>query len=179
MTVVLGVDPGSRITGYGLIRVSGNRHSLLDCGAIRCDKGSLSERLARIHAELERVVTAFAPAQAAIEKVFVHRSAESAMRLGHARGVAMLVLAQAGLAVAEYGAPTVKQAVTGTGRADKQQVQHMVRALLGVREPLQADAADALAIAICHANSQRQPVVTARAERRRRGSSRLRELPEQ
>lgn len=178
MAVVLGIDPGSRVTGYGIIQVAGNRQSLLGCGAIRCGQGELAERLATIHRSLSAVIEEFAPSQAAIEKVFVHRSAESAMRLGHARGVAMLVLAQAGLAVAEYGAPTVKQAVTGTGRADKQQVQHMVRTLLGIRETLQADAADALAIAICHANSHRVPATSARGGRRRRGSSRLRELPE-
>lgn len=179
MAVVLGIDPGSRVTGYGVIRVAGNRQTLVDCGAIRCGQGELAERLARIHLCLAEVIAAHAPCQAAIEKVFVHRSAESAMRLGHARGVAMLALAQAGLQVAEYGAPTVKQAVTGTGRADKQQVQHMVQTLLGVREPLQADAADALAVAICHANSQQVPALTARTGgRRRRGSSRLRQLPE-
>lgn len=177
MAIILGIDPGSRVTGYGVIAVAGQRHRHLASGAIRCGGGALAGRLQRIHQGLEAVIAEHQPTEAAIEMVFVHRSAESAMRLGHARGVAMLTATQAGLALAEYAAPTVKQAVTGTGRADKAQVQHMVRAMLGLTEPLAADAADALAIAICHAHTQGRPQQLTAARRGRR-SSRLRQLPE-
>ncbi len=176
MTIILGIDPGSRITGYGLIRVVGNRHEHVASGCIRTGAGELPSRLERIHAGLSAIIAEHSPDQCAIEKVFVHRSNESALKLGHARGVALLTAVLAGLDVAEYGAPTVKQAVVGTGRADKQQVTHMVRALLGVREALEPDAADALAIAICHAHTRSSPLLRAGARRSR--SRRLRVLPE-
>lgn len=176
MTIILGIDPGSRITGYGVIRVSGNRQQHLASGCIRAGSGELPGRLERIHRGLADVIVEHAPAQCAIEKVFVHRSSESALKLGHARGVALLTAVMAGLDVAEYGAPTVKQAVVGTGRADKQQVTHMVRALLGLRGDLQADAADALAIAICHAHTRSSPLIAAGTRRTR--SRRLRSLSE-
>ncbi len=176
MTIILGIDPGSRVTGYGLIRVVGNRHEHVASGCIRTGSGELPVRLERIHSGLAEVIAVHTPAQCAIEKVFVHRSNESALKLGHARGVALLTAVLAGLDVTEYGASTVKQAVVGTGRADKTQVTHMVRALLGLREPLEADAADALAIAICHAHTRGSPL--ARAGARRSRSRRLRVLPE-
>ena len=155
MTIVLGIDPGSRVTGYGLIDAVGTRQAYVASGCIRTGGGELPERLGAIQAGLDEVIRSHRPAQVAIEKVFVHRSAESALKLGHARGAAILTATMAGLAVAEYAAPKIKQALTGTGSADKAQVAHMVRVMLGIRGDLQADAADALAIAICHVHSAR------------------------
>lgn len=178
MTIILGIDPGSRVTGYGLLRVTGNRHQHVASGCIRTGSGALPARLERIHAGLTAVIAEHAPTQCAIEKVFVHRSNESALKLGHARGVALLTAVLAELDVAEYGATTIKQAVVGTGRADKEQVAHMVKALLGLRDKLEPDAADALAIAICHAHSSVSPLLAAGARRSRGRSRRLRVLPE-
>lgn len=155
MTIVLGIDPGSRITGYGLINVVGNRHEYLGSGCIRTGSGELPERLGRIREGLDEVIRTFCPEEAAIEQVFVYRSAESALKLGQARGAAIVTAVTAGLPVSEYAAPKVKQAVTGTGAADKSQVAHMVKVMLGIRGDLQADAADALAIALCHIQTQR------------------------
>jgi crossover junction endodeoxyribonuclease RuvC len=154
MTIVLGIDPGSRITGYGLVNAVGNRHEYVASGCIRTGNGELPERLGRIHEGLDQVIREWCPEEAAIERVFVHRSAESALKLGQARGAAIVTAVTAGLPVAEYAAPQVKQAITGTGRADKAQVAHMVRVVLGIRGDLQADAADALAIAVCHLNTR-------------------------
>ncbi len=175
MTIVLGIDPGSRVTGYGLIDWTGNRHAHVASGCIRTGDGEFPIRLARIHAGLDAVIREHVPEQCAIEKVFVHRSNESALKLGHARGVALLTAVLAGLPVAEYGAPTIKQAVTGSGRADKLQVTQMVRTLLGLRGKLEADAADALAIAICHAHTAGSLLQVAGARRAR--SRRLRVSP--
>jgi crossover junction endodeoxyribonuclease RuvC len=155
MPLVLGIDPGSRITGYGLVAVDGNRHRYVDSGCIRTGGGELADRLARIHEGLVTIIRTHRPEEAAIERVFMHRSAESALKLGQARGAAMLTAVTEGLPVSEYAAPQVKQAVTGTGRADKAQVAHMVQVMLGIRGTLQADAADALAIAICHVHTHR------------------------
>ena len=147
---ILGVDPGSRLTGYGVIDVHGPRAVYVDSGCIRTPAGALGERLCAIHRGLAEILRVHAPAAAAIKQVFLHRNAVSALKLGHARGVALLALAEAGLAVAEYMPSVVKLAVVGTGRADKEQVQHMVTALLKLPRAPQADAADALAVAICH-----------------------------
>lgn len=155
MSLVLGIDPGSRITGYGLVAVEGNHHRYVDSGCIRTGNGELAERLLRIHEGIESIIRTHAPDEAAIEKVFVHRSAESALKLGQARGAALLTLMIAGLTVGEYAAPKVKQALTGSGNADKAQVAHMVQVMLGIRGDLQSDAADALAIAICHSHTHR------------------------
>ncbi|MEE4361597.1 MAG: crossover junction endodeoxyribonuclease RuvC [Pseudomonadales bacterium] len=154
MTIVLGIDPGSRITGYGLVAVEGTRHRYVASGCIRTGDGALPERLGRIQAGLADVIREHAPAEAAVEKVFVYRSADSALKLGQARGAAVLTAVMAGLVIAEYAAPKVKQALTGTGAANKEQVAHMVRVMLGIRGELQADAADALAIAICHLHTR-------------------------
>ena len=170
MTIILGIDPGSRVTGYGVIDAVGNRQSYVASGCIRTGNGELPERLTRIHEGLTEVIERYQPAEAAIEKVFVHKSAESALKLGHARGAALLSASLAGLPLAEYAAPKVKQALTGTGSADKAQVAHMVQVMLGIRGDLQSDAADALAIAICHLHTQRGLVrlVGARGFRRSR-----------
>lgn len=151
MSRILGIDPGSRVTGYGLIDGDAGRPVLVAHGCIRQPEGEpFPERLARIFAEVTAVIQAHDPAEMAIEDVFVSRNAASALKLGQARGAAICAGAAAGLPVAEYTPARVKQALVGRGGADKRQVAHMVGMLMGVREPLQADAADALAVAICH-----------------------------
>lgn len=151
---ILGIDPGSRATGYGLIEQQGNRLIHLDNGAIftRSDD-ELALRLQRIYRELSRLITEFSPDAVAVEQVFMAKNPASALKLGHARGVALLAGINADLPVAEYSALQVKSAVVGYGRAGKSQVQQMTRTLLNLPEIAQEDAADALAVAICHAHS--------------------------
>jgi crossover junction endodeoxyribonuclease RuvC len=150
---ILGIDPGSRITGYGLIEKTGNRLIHVDNGAIytRTD-APLSDRLKIIYDGLTQVIADHAPDTVAVERIFVAKNALSALKLGHARGVAMLAGVNAGLPVGEYTAVEVKQAVVGYGKAAKTQVQQMVRVLLNLPEIAQEDASDALAVAICHAH---------------------------
>jgi crossover junction endodeoxyribonuclease RuvC len=150
---ILGIDPGSRITGFGLIEKDGNRLIHVDNGAIftRSD-APLSNRLKTIYDGLTGVIADHAPTMVAVERIFVAKNALSALKLGHARGVAMLAGVNAGLPVAEYTAVEVKQAVVGYGKAAKTQVQQMVRVLLNLPEIAQEDASDALAVAICHAH---------------------------
>lgn len=150
---ILGIDPGSRITGYGLVEKIGNRLRHMDNGAIITDsKAPMPERLQVIYRQLNRIIDEYAPQAVAVERIFVAKNALSALKLGHARGVAMLAGVNAGLPVAEYSAVEVKNAVVGYGRAAKTQVQHMVRVLLALPEIAQEDASDALAVAICHAH---------------------------
>lgn len=151
---ILGIDPGSRATGYGLIRLEGNRLHHIDNGVIRPpEKADLAQRLLHIHQGLQAVIEQYAPDCSAIEQVFMAKNAQSALKLGQARGVAMLAAAGAGLDVAEYSPLQIKSAVVGYGRASKSQVQQMVKALLKLPEVAQEDASDALAIAICHAHT--------------------------
>ncbi|MFP8967175.1 crossover junction endodeoxyribonuclease RuvC [Pokkaliibacter sp. CJK22405] len=154
MTVIMGIDPGSRITGYGVISVERNRLTYVASGCIRISGDELPARLLQIQNAIEELVTWHKPDESAIERVFVAKNADSALKLGQARGVAIVSLAQHGLSVAEYAAREVKLAVVGKGSAAKQQVQHMVMALLKLPGLPQADAADALAIAICHAHKR-------------------------
>ena len=149
---ILGIDPGSRITGYGVIEAtsSGSRH--LASGGIRVIGEGVAERLRFIVDALREVADRYAPGELAIERVFVSRNAESALKLGQARGAALVAVP--GLPVFEYAATRVKQAMTGSGRATKEQVQHMVRVLLSLPETPRPDAADALAVALCHAHSR-------------------------
>ncbi|HEX9873265.1 MAG TPA: crossover junction endodeoxyribonuclease RuvC [Deferrimonas sp.] len=152
--IILGIDPGSRITGYGLIEQRGNRLLHVDNGAIITRSGDdLALRLKTIHDELCRVIEHYAPVALAVEQIFVAKNALSALKLGHARGVALLAGVNAGLPIAEYTALQVKGAVVGYGRASKEQVQQMVRTLMKLPEIAQQDASDALAVAICHAHS--------------------------
>jgi crossover junction endodeoxyribonuclease RuvC len=152
---ILGIDPGSRATGYGLIEQQGNRLIHLDNGAIFTrSEEALARRLQTIYQELNRLITTYRPDAVAVEQVFMARNPASALKLGHARGVALLAGINAGLAVAEYSALQVKSAVVGYGRAGKHQVQQMTRTLLNLTEIAQEDAADALAVAICHAHSR-------------------------
>jgi crossover junction endodeoxyribonuclease RuvC len=152
---VFGIDPGSERTGYGCVETDGSRQRILTCGAVGArGEASFSERLLEIHSRLVTLLLEQRPDVVAIENIFYASNVRSALRLGHARGVAMLAAAQAGLAVVEYTPAEIKRAVVGYGRAEKQQVQHMVKLLLSLPAvPSPHDAADALAVAICHVHS--------------------------
>ena len=150
---VLGVDPGSRVTGFGLIRLDGSRTVHVDNGCIRIAEFDLPARLTTIFRELSGVIADFQPDHVAIEKIFISRNPESALKLGQARGSAIVACAQSGIPIYEYSATAIKQAIVGRGHADKKQVQHMVKALLCLPAKPQADAADALAAAICHGHT--------------------------
>ena len=150
---ILGIDPGSRATGYGVIAKKGSRLYYVTCGVIRLgDKYAFSDRLKIIFDGLCEVIATHKPAVAAVEDVFVAANPRTALKLGHARGVAVLAALHNGLKVHDYTPRMVKQAVVGYGNADKQQVQQMVRVLLQLSASPSADAADALAVAMCHAN---------------------------
>lgn len=153
MIHILGIDPGFRTTGYGFIKADAQKYERIASGCIRTDSTTpLSERLCFIYKEMGTLILAHRPEEVAIEDVFVARSPGAALKLGQARAAALLAAANQGLLVAEYQPRKVKKSVVGTGNATKEQVQLMVRMLLNLAAPLQADAADALAIAICHAN---------------------------
>ena len=152
---VLGIDPGSVITGYGLIESDGARSFHLAHGHIRVKGDTFADKLGYIHAQLGEVIEQWRPQEAAIEQVFMSNNAMSALKLGQARGAAITAAVSRQLSVAEYAPRLVKKVVTGSGAADKQQVQTMVRAMLQIAQVLQVDAADGLAIAICHAHSRR------------------------
>lgn len=155
MALILGIDPGSRVTGYGIIRAVGNRQEYITSGCIRTtDRGDLPERLELIFNGVSQIIDEFSPDEMAIESIFMARSAESALKLGHARGVAIVAGVKQGLPIHEYEARKVKQAVVGSGAATKGQIQDMVVRLLSLPKAPQADAADALAIAICHINTR-------------------------
>lgn len=154
---ILGVDPGLRATGWGVVAIQGNALSFIAAGTIKAPvTGELAGRLRVIHARLTDVLRLWQPDEAAVEQTFVNRDAVATLKLGQARGVALLVPAQAGLSVAEYAPNAVKKAIVGAGHAEKVQIRAMVRALLPRAEFDSDDAADALAIAICHAH-HRQP----------------------
>jgi crossover junction endodeoxyribonuclease RuvC len=153
---VFGIDPGSERTGYGCVETDGSRHRIVVCGAISSPAlASFPDKLLRIHSQLSAILADCRPACAAIENVFYSVNARSALKLGHARGVAMLAAVEAGIPVFEYTPAEIKRAVVGYGRADKPQVQQMIKLLLGLAEvPSPHDAADALAVAICHVHAQ-------------------------
>lgn len=149
---ILGVDPGLRRTGWGVVAAEGTRLSFVAAGVIKPDEAlPLAARLAALHAGLVAVLEAHAPHEAAVEETFVNSNPHSTLKLGQARGVAMLVPALAGLAVAEYAPNLVKKTVVGAGHAEKRQIQAMIAVLLPKAQVSGADAADALAVAICHA----------------------------
>lgn len=152
MAIILGVDPGSRITGFGLIRAEGRNIEYIDSGCIRVGEKPMAQRLQTIFQSLATLIGEYRPEEFAIEQVFMARNPDSALKLGQARGAAIVSAANSGLPVHEYSARQVKQAVVGKGGADKSQVQHMVQALLSLPRKPQEDAADALAIALCHAH---------------------------
>jgi crossover junction endodeoxyribonuclease RuvC len=149
---IFGIDPGSERTGYGCIEASGSRHRLVICGCLSGPpRATFPEKLKAIHAGLCELLARHHPDCVAIEDIFYARNVRSALRLGHARGVALLAACQANLPIAEYAPAEIKRAVVGYGRAEKPQVQQMVKLLLGLDEvPTPHDAADALAVAICH-----------------------------
>lgn len=149
---ILGIDPGSRVTGFGVLDSDGIRSRYVASGCIQTADAALPARLARIFEGIQAVVQEYRPVQVAIERVFVSRNADSALKLGQARGAAICGALGAGAALHEYAARSVKQAVVGRGSADKSQVQHMVRALLTLEHMPKSDEADALAVAICHAH---------------------------
>ena len=152
--IVLGIDPGSRITGYGLLRKEGNRLIHLDNGGIWTDSAAdFPGRLEQIFRGITAIIDRHAPDAVAVENIFFSNNVQSALKLGQARGAAVVACVVRGIPVFEYTALQVKQAVVGHGKAAKEQVQQMVRVLLNLAEPAQADASDALAVAICHANS--------------------------
>jgi len=152
--IVLGIDPGSRITGYGIVQKVGNRLLHIDNGAIFSDTAiDFPGRLKKIFDGLLEVIAQYHPDEVAIENIFFATNPQSALKLGQARGAAIVAAVHCGLPVAEYTALQVKQAVAGQGKAEKEQVQKMVKALLGLPEIAQEDASDALAVAICHINS--------------------------
>lgn len=150
---ILGLDPGSRITGYGVIDIRGNHTRYVASGCIRTASKSFPERLHHIFTNVATLVKQYAPGEVAVERVFMARNADSALKLGQARGAAICgAFCADPITMHEYSASEIKQAVVGRGRADKRQVQHMVGVLLSVAKDLQADAADALAVALCHAH---------------------------
>ena len=149
--IIIGIDPGSRITGYGIIQVQGNQSFHIASGCIRVTADNVSTRLLQIFTGLQEMILMYQPTEAAIEQIFMHQNPGAALKLGQARGAAMVALA---LPVAEYSARQVKQSVVGYGAAKKEQVQHMLQWLLNISEKLQADTADALAVALCHAHSR-------------------------
>ncbi|MCU7810336.1 MAG: crossover junction endodeoxyribonuclease RuvC [Candidatus Thiodiazotropha sp. (ex Notomyrtea botanica)] len=153
MLRILGIDPGSRITGFGLIDSDGMKSSHITHGVIRLQGEALPPRLGEIFAQVSALIEQHRPEVMAIEQVFVAKNPSSALKLGQARGAAICAAMQHGLDVSEYTPTRIKQSVVGTGRADKGQVQHMVRMILGLSENPQADAADALAVALSHAHS--------------------------
>ncbi|AJE20766.1 crossover junction endodeoxyribonuclease RuvC [Azotobacter chroococcum] len=173
MTLILGIDPGSRITGFGVVRDSGRGCEYIASGCIRTGSGPLPERLQAVYRGVTEIIRSHGPVTMGIEQVFMARNADSALKLGQARGAAIVAAAEAGLEIAEYTATQVKQAIVGSGRADKQQVQMMVMHLLRLVQKPQIDASDALAIALCHAH-HRQSLIPHGLDGARRRGGRLR-----
>lgn len=156
MPIILGIDPGSRITGYGIINSAGSKQQYIASGCIRINEDNFAAKLQKIFTSICEIIKLHQPQEAAIEQVFVHANVNSALKLGQARGAAIVAIAHQGLIdVAEYSARQVKLAVVGYGNAEKAQVQRMIQMMLGLKALPQADEADALAIAICHANSRK------------------------
>jgi crossover junction endodeoxyribonuclease RuvC len=162
----LGIDPGTATTGYGVVEEIGGQLKALTSGVIRTRAGQpMAIRLQAIHREIKQLAETWQPAEAAVEELFFSKNVRTAMSVGQARGVAMLALADAGLPVAEYTPLAIKQAVTGYGSADKKQMQEMMKMLLGLSAvPRPDDAADALAVAICHLHSARLKTLSEQAQ---------------
>jgi crossover junction endodeoxyribonuclease RuvC len=169
MALILGIDPGSRKTGFGIINHISGKNTYVASGVIRVPDVTLPERLKVIFDSVSQIIEEYCPQEVAIEHVFMAKSAGSALKLGQARGAAIVAAVNHELPVAEYEARKVKQSVVGNGGADKLQVQHMVKTLLKLPSTPQEDAADALAIAICHANTQQHLIKSAKARSFRRG----------
>jgi crossover junction endodeoxyribonuclease RuvC len=159
---ILGIDPGLRRTGWGVIDIDGTRLTFIACGSVATDeRAAIGERLVAIHEGLRGVIADYRPAESAVEATFVNKDAVATLKLGQARGVALLVPAQAGLVVAEYAPNLVKKAIVGAGHCEKTQIRMMVGVLLPKADPPSEDAADALAVAICHAHHRQSRIVLA------------------
>jgi crossover junction endodeoxyribonuclease RuvC len=152
---VLGLDPGSRSTGFGIIDCTARTEKHVASGCIKTSSGEFAPRLREIYDAVEALVQKYQPQEVAIERVFMHRNPDSALKLGQARGAALCAALINGAAVYEYAPRAIKLAIVGTGAADKGQVAHMIQALLGVHEPMSADASDALAVGLCHGHARR------------------------
>ncbi len=152
-TRILGIDPGSRITGFGVIEIQRRKAVYVTSGCIRTKSKDLPSRLHEIYTSIKQIIQEYQPTVSSIEQVFVHRNPASAIKLAQARGVAIVACVQQGLSVNEYAPTQIKQAIVGKGHAEKVQVQHMVKVLLSLPGSPQEDAADALAIALCHAHN--------------------------
>ncbi|TDG12699.1 crossover junction endodeoxyribonuclease RuvC [Seongchinamella unica] len=170
MSLILGIDPGSRKTGFGIINHVSGRSEYVTSGVIRLPEGDLAPRLKIIFDSVSELVEQYCPGELAVEQVFMAKSAGSALKLGQARGAAIVACAIRDMEVAEYSARQIKQSVVGTGGAEKTQVQHMVKVLLKLPAEPQEDAADALAAALCHAHTRQSMINMAGAKsvRRRR-----------
>jgi crossover junction endodeoxyribonuclease RuvC len=159
---ILGIDPGLRRTGWGLIETLGNRLSFVACGSVETsERETLAARLVVIHDGLARIVEEFQPDEAAVEQTFVNKDATATLKLGQARGIAMLIPARAGLPVAEYAPNLVKKTIVGSGHGEKAQIRMMIGVLLPKSAPRSEDAADALAIAVCHAHHRTSAILKA------------------
>ena len=169
MTIILGIDPGSRRTGFGVIRQNGSKSEYISSGVICIPDTELPQRLKVIFDGISEIIAMHHPEEVAIENVFMAKSAGSALKLGQARGAAIVAAVNGNLPVSEYEARKVKQSVVGTGAATKIQVQHMVKTLLNLPGDPQEDAADALAVALCHAHTQKSLITMASAGKFRRG----------
>jgi crossover junction endodeoxyribonuclease RuvC len=162
---ILGIDPGLRRTGWGMVTIDGNRLCYIACGSVATDaKAALAARLVVIHDGLRSVMAEFAPDEAAVESTFVSKDATATLKLGQARGIAMLVPALAGLLVAEYAPNLIKKTIVGAGHCDKAQIRMMIGVLLPKAAPQSDDAADALAIAVCHAHHRQSVVLRVAAQ---------------
>jgi crossover junction endodeoxyribonuclease RuvC len=155
--IIMGIDPGFAITGFGIVKYEGNKFKVIDYGAVITKAGiNLPERLRKMYDELELVINKYTPDAIAVEELFFNKNIKTALTVGHGRGVALLAAAKAGNQVFEYTPLQVKQAVTGYGRADKNQMEQMVKAILNLEKvPKPDDVSDALAVAICHGHSHR------------------------
>lgn len=170
MSLILGIDPGSRKTGFGIINMLGSKTEYVTSGVIRMrDEDTLPERLKIIFDSITHIINQYCPQEMAIEQVFMAKNAASALKLGQARGAAIVAAVAQNLPVSEYEARKVKQSVVGNGAADKLQVQHMVKTLLRLPAAPQEDAADALAVALCHANTQQHLIKLSGSSGFRRG----------
>jgi crossover junction endodeoxyribonuclease RuvC len=162
---ILGIDPGLRRTGWGVVDIDGNRLSFVACGSVETnDRANLAARLVVIHDGLARVIAEYTPREAAVEATFVNRDAAATLKLGQARGVAMLVPARLGVTVAEYAPNLVKKTIVGAGHCDKTQIRMMIGVLLPKADPASDDAADALAIAVTHAHHRQSVILRAAAQ---------------
>lgn len=173
MRRILGIDPGSRVTGFGILETP-DAHTPPLCligGCIRLNESSLPARLGALFTQIQGLMLEYRPTECAIEQVFVHKNALSALKLGQARGAALAAMMTAKVPVFEYAPTQIKQAIVGKGRATKEQVQHMIQRLLDLPKQPQADAADALAIALCHLNTHRLALLSEPTAPTRRGQS--------